>query len=155
MTSTIEVSSTTNRSPIIFEPPSALVSATAQVWIAASGGSGGVADPNWGGANIWLSIDGTTYNQIGQIVGPARQGVLSASMPVFSGSNPDTADALAVNLAESGGVLANATALDAQLANTLCIVDSELVSYATATLTSANNYSLTYLYRGLYGTACK
>ena len=37
--------------------------------------------------------------------------------------------------------------------NTLCIVDSELVSYETATLTSANHYSLTTLYRGLYGTA--
>ena len=139
--------------PIIFEPPSALVGATAQVWIAASGGSGGVADPNWGGANIWLSIDGTTYNQIGQIVGPARQGVLSSSLPSFTGANPDTADTLALNMAESGGVLATATDLDAQLANTLCIVDSELVSYATATLTSANHYSLTYLYRGLYGTA--
>jgi hypothetical protein len=138
--------------PIIFEPPSALVGATAQVWIAASGGSGGVADPNWGGANIWLSIDGTTYNQIGQIVGPARQGVLSSSLPSFTGANPDTADTLALNMAESSGVLATATDLDAQLANTLCIVDSELVSYATATLTSANHYSLTYLYRGLYGT---
>jgi hypothetical protein len=49
--------------------------------------------------------------------------------------------------------LATATDLDAQLANTLCIVDAELVSYATSTLTSAHQYSLTYLYRGLYGTA--
>ena len=57
--------------PIIFEPPSALVGATAQVWIAASGGSGGVADPNWGGCNVWLSSDGTSYTQIGTIVGPA------------------------------------------------------------------------------------
>ena len=56
-------------------------------------------------------------------------------------------------MAKRGGVLVTATDLDAQLANTLCIVNSELVSYATATLTSANHYSLTYLYRGLYGTA--
>ncbi len=142
--------------PIIFEPPPVLVGATAQVWIAASGGSGGVADPNWGGANVWLSSDGTSYNQIGTIIGPARQGVLTASLPSYSGANPDTADTLAVNVAESGGTLATATDLDAQLANTLCIVDSELVSYATSTLTSANNYTLTYLYRlyrGLYGTS--
>ena len=39
-------------------------------------------------------------------------------------------DTLAVNMAESGGVLASGTALDAQLANTLCIVDGELLSYA-------------------------
>ncbi len=139
--------------PIIFEPPSGLAGATAQVWIAASGGSGGVADPNWGGANVWLSSDGTSYVQIGTIVGPATQGVLTASLPSSTGSNPDTSDTIAVNMAESGGTLATAADLDAQLANTLCIVDSELVSYATSTLTSANNYSLTYLYRGLYGTA--
>ncbi len=138
--------------PIIFEPPAALVGATAQVWIAASGGSGGAADPNWGGANVWLSIDDTSYNQIGTIVGPARQGVLSSSLASFTGTNPDTSDTLAVNMAQSAGVLAAATDLDAQLANTLCIVDAELVSYATATLTSANNYALSYLYRGLYGT---
>ena len=139
--------------PIIFEPPSALVGATAQVWIAASGGSGGVADANWGGANVWLSIDDTSYNQIGTMVGPARQGVLSASLGSFDGTNPDTADTLAVNMTESAGVLASASDLDAQLANTLCIVDAELVSYATATLTGASNYALSYLYRGLYGTA--
>ena len=139
--------------PIIFEPPAALVGATAQVWIAASGGSGGVADPNWGGAFVWLSLDGSSYFQIGTIVSPSRQGVLTAALPTFSATNPDTTDTLAVNMAESGGVLSGGTALDAQLTNTLSIVDGELISYETATLTSANNYSLTTMYRGLYGTA--
>jgi putative tail protein len=139
--------------PIIFEPPSALVGTTAQVWIAASGGAGGVADPNWGGAFVWLSLDGSSYTQIGAIVSPARQGVLTASLANFSGTNPDTADTLAVNMAESGGVLTGGTALDAQLTNTLSIVDSELISFETATLTSANHYALTTMYRGLYGTA--
>jgi hypothetical protein len=139
--------------PIIFEPPSALVGPTAQVWIAASGGSGGVADPNWGGAFVWLSLDGSSYFQIGTIVSPARQGVVTAALPAFSGTNPDSADTLAVNMAESGGALSSGTALDAQLTNTLSIVDGELLSYETATLTSANNYSLTTMYRGLYGTA--
>jgi hypothetical protein len=138
--------------PIIFEPPAALVS-DPEIWIAASGGAGGVANPYWGGAYVWVSLDGTTYAQIGTIIGPARQGVLSASLPTFAGTNPDATDTLAVNMAESAGVLATATALDAQLANTLCIVDGELVSYATSTLTSASNYALTDLYRGLYGTA--
>ncbi len=139
--------------PIIFEPPSALAGVTAQVWIAASGGSGGAADPNWGGAFVWLSLDGSSYSQIGTIVSPARQGALTAALPVFAGTNPDGADSLAVNMAESGGVLSSATALDAQLTSTLSIVDGELVSYETATLTAANHYSLTTLYRGLYGTA--
>jgi hypothetical protein len=139
--------------PIIFEPPSALIGSTPQVWIAASGGAGGTADPNWGGANVWLSLDNTSYSQIGFIGAPARQGILSSSLPAFTGTNPDTADVLNVNMVESSGVLASGTGLDAQLGNTLCIVDSELVSYATATLTSANNYALTTVYRGLYGTS--
>ena len=139
--------------PIVFEPPAALVGATAQVWIAASGGAGGVADPNWGGAFVWLSLDGSSYFQIGTIVSPARQGLLTASLAAFAGTNPDTADSLAVNLSESGGVLASASALDAQLTNTLAVVDGELLSYETATLTAANQYALTGLYRGLYGTA--
>lgn len=103
----------------------ALVGPTAQVWVAASGGFGGVANPNWGGANVWLSLDGPTYNQVGQIAGPARQGVLTASLSAYAGSNPDTTDRLAVNMAESGGILATATSADAQFGNTLCIVDSE------------------------------
>ncbi len=138
--------------PIIFEPPAALVGSTPQVWVAASGGSGGVADPNWGGASVWLSLDGTSYSQIGVINAPARQGVLSSSLASYSGSNPDLTDTLAVNLAASGRVLSSGSAADAALGNTLCIVDSELVSYETATLTSSNHYSLTTLYRGLYGT---
>jgi len=138
--------------PIIFEPPAALVGATPQVWIAASGGASGVADPNWGGANVWLSTDNTSYTQIGVIVGPAPQGLLTAALPSFSGTNPDATDTLAVNMAESARTLSSGTALDALLANTLCIVDSELLSYETATLTSTDNYALTTMYRGLYGT---
>jgi hypothetical protein len=136
--------------PIIFEPPSTL--AAGQVWIAASGGTGGSADPLWGGCNIWLSLDGTGYGKIGTIFSPARQGALTASLASFSGTNPDGADTLAVNLAESAGVLQSANDLAAQLGQTLCMVDSELLSFATATLTSANNYALTGLYRGFYGT---
>jgi hypothetical protein len=138
--------------PIIFEPPAALASAP-QLWIAASGGSGGAADPNWGGANVWISLDGSTYTQIGAMTGAAAMGSLTTSLASFGGTNPDATDTLAVNLAESAGMLASADSLQAQLAATLCIVDGELLSYATATLTSANNYSLTTLYRGLFGTA--
>ena len=138
--------------PVIFEPPAALVGSTPQVWIAASGGSGGIADPNWGGCNVWLSLDGTTYTQIGTITGPATMGTLTASLASYSGSNPDNTDTLAVSTAESGGTLVTASDIDAQQAITLCLVDSELISYATATLTGADAYSLTYLYRGLYGT---
>lgn len=138
--------------PIIFEPPKALV-AVPQLWIAASGGSAGAADPNWGGCNAWISTDGNSYVQIGTIDGAAAMGALTAALASYSGANPDNTDTLAVNLAESGGVLATVTSLDAQLGNTLCIVNSELLSYTTATLTAVGKYALTGLYRGLYGTA--
>ena len=138
--------------PVIFEPPSSLIGSTPQVWIAASGGSGGVADANWGGCFVWLSLDGASYSQVGTITAPARMGVTAAALPSYGGGNPDTADTLAVDLTESGGALASGSATDAQLGNTLCIVDCELVSYETATLTAAAKYNLTTLYRGLYGT---
>ena len=137
--------------PIIFEPPAALVS-TPQVWMAVSGGSGGAADPNWGGCFVWLSLDGSTFGKIGTVNAPARMGSTTAVLPASGGANPDMADTLSVDLAESGGVLQSGSAADAAAGNTLCILDDELVSFETATLTSAHNYNLTTLYRGLYGT---
>ena len=74
--------------PIIFEPPAALVGSTPQVWIAASGGSGGVADPNWGGAYVWLSLDGTSYSQIGTIVRRRGKACCRLRLAAFSGTNP-------------------------------------------------------------------
>ena len=132
--------------PIIFEPPGALTSGTPQVWTAVSGGT------NWGGCNVFASLDDATYTQIGRITGAANQGVLTAALPVPSTANPDIADTLSVSLAESVGVLGSTSASAAQNAVTLCIVDNELLSFETATLASANIYNLTTLYRGLFGT---
>jgi Putative phage tail protein len=121
--------------------------------VATPEGAAGVADPNWGGAFVWISTDGSTYGQIGAVSAPSRQGVLTASLAAPPGANPDTTNTLSVSLIESGGQLANATNADAQNGVTLCLVDNELLAYATATLTGTNAYNLTYLYRGLYGTA--
>jgi hypothetical protein len=115
-------------------------------------GASGIADPNWGGAFVWISTDGNTYGQIGTVLAPARQGFLTAALPAPPGVNPDIADMLSVSLVESGGALASGTDADAQNGVTLCLVDKELLAYATATLTGTNAYNLTYLYRGLYGT---
>lgn len=120
--------------------------------IATPEGVAGVADPNWGGAFVWVSTDNATYGQIGTVQAPARQGVLTASLPAPGGANPDTADTLSISLVESGGQLASGTNADAQNGVTLCLVDKELLAYATAALTGTNAYNLTYLYRGFYGT---
>ncbi len=112
-------------------------------------GVAGVADPNWGGAFVWISTDATTYGQIGTVSGPARQGFLTASMLA-------TDTTLSVTLQESGGQLASGTAADAANGVTLCLVDQELLAYQGALLLGApnppNSYTLSGLVRGLSGT---
>jgi hypothetical protein len=136
--------------PLIFEPPPALTSGAPQIWVGASGGLAGVADPNWGGAYVWASIDNVTYSQIGAINQPAAQGFLTAPLPAQTGY--DTTHTLSVNLAESGGVLTGTTTAAAEQGVTLALIDGELLAYTSATLTGANAYNLTGLARGLYGT---
>lgn len=131
--------------PVVFEPP---------VQIAQTGGleadvavSGG---PSWGGCEVWISTDDSTYKLAGRVTGPARQGVLTALLA--SGSDPDTANTLSVDLSLSGGALLSGTQADADGFHTLCYVDGEYVAYETATLTALNRYDLTYLRRGCFGS---
>lgn len=138
--------------PIIFEPPLALAG-DAEIWVAVSGGEDGVADPNWGGCNIWVSLDGNTYEQVGSLNAACRQGVTAAPLAAFAGTNPDITDTLLVNLAESDGELGPATDQNGQTAATLSIVDNELFAYGDVALVSGSTYAITDLYRGLYGTA--
>ncbi len=137
--------------PLIYEPPAALTGGTPQVWVGASGGSGGVADPNWGGAYVWISLDDVTYSQIAVIMQPLRQGFLTAALPLASGW--DATDTLSVNLVESAGTLSGTSQTSAQQGSTRSLVDGELLAYEGATLTGTSAYNLTGLQRGLYGTA--
>jgi len=137
--------------PLIFEPLAAFTDGTPQLWIGASGGANGVADPNWGGANVFVSLDDATFTQIATITGPLRQGVLTANLPL--GKNWDATHTLAVTLAESGGALGGASQAAAQQGATRSLVDGEMIAYESAALTGAHAYNLTGLQRGLYGTA--
>ncbi|WP_158812535.1 phage tail protein [Methylocapsa sp. S129] len=136
--------------PVIFEPPPALTGGVPQLWVGASGGASGAADPNWGGAFVWASIDNVTYTEVATITQPIKQGFLTSALPSATGYG--TTNTLAVNLAESAGALASTTAVAAQQGVTLALVDDELLAYAAATLTGANAYDLTGLARGLYGS---
>ena len=136
--------------PLIYEPPPELTGNVAQVWVGASGGSNGVADPNWGGAYVYLSLDNVSFSQIATITKPLRQGVLTA--PLAAAGGWDTTDTLAVNLAQSGGALTGTSATSAEQGATLALVDNELLAYESATLTASNAYNLTGLERGMYGT---
>ncbi|WP_374308827.1 phage tail protein [Methylocella sp.] len=141
--------------PVIFEPPAALTGGAAQIWAAVSGGADGKADSNWGGAIVHVSMDDVAYSEIGEIDGPARQGVLAAALAAPAGANPDTTSVLAADMAMSAGPLGSVSEAQARDGATLCLVGDELVSYAGAALTGADQYSLTWLMRGLYGSAAQ
>ncbi len=131
--------------PVLFEPPSDLTGGAAQLWIGLSGGRNGVADPNWGGAVVFVSSDGVTYAQVATLNAPARQGVLAAALPA-PGAAPPT---LSVDLAQSGATLPAAGTSAA--APALALVGAELVTYTGATLTGPATYALTGLQRAAYG----
>ena len=117
--------------------------------LARSGIDGG-GQNQWGGANVYVSVDDVTYSQIAVLTAPLRQGFLTASLPAAAGW--DSVDTLAVNLAESSGRSIGTSQAAAQAGATLSLVDQELLAYETATLTTVSNYNLTGLARGLSGS---
>lgn len=140
--------------PIIFEPNNRLTGGAAlgyEIWMAVSGSS-----PNWGGCNVWISLDGNTYQRIGSIHGSARTGVLTAVLA--SGSDPDTSHTLSVDLSESSGTLSSGAMADADNWRTACVIydgggNYEVLAYETMNLTSAFHYtSNAYLRRGAFST---
>jgi hypothetical protein len=150
--------------PLIFEPTTAFLAAkslpqAAEIGIAVSAGPGGVFSADWGGANVYASIDNTTYVYQGEIRGQSRMGSLTAALLSYGGANPDTGNTLAISTVESNAELETVTSADAAAFRTLCIIcdpdytNVEYLSYQTASLTMTNAYNLTSLYRGLYGTS--
>jgi len=134
--------------PVIFEPPAYMAASKGpEIWLGTSG------TPNlWGGCEVWVSSDGgSSYKMVGSISLPARFGVTTAILP--SGSDPDTTNTLAVDLTSSYGTL-NGTDVNGRDAfATACLVENEIVSFQTPTLTAANKYNLTSLRRGAYGSS--
>lgn len=147
--------------PAIFEPPAGLRTALGisvpSLFVGLSGGAAGVFNTSWAGADVYASTDGVTYAQQGTFNGVSTMGVLNSGIAAYGGANPDTINGLGLDLRESEGTLMSVTAGQvAAFASLGVIIDAggtfELFSYQTATLTGANQYTLTHLYRGLYGT---
>ena len=133
--------------PLIFTSP-ALYSQTGgpEVCVLTAGGA------NWGTADVYASAAGASYGKVGSITAPARYGTLTASLAAWAGGlTQDNTNTLSVVL-PNGGTLASIDATSAANGLNLLWVDGEMISFQTATLTSANHYNLTGLYRGLYGT---
>src|SRR5437016_10112613 len=141
--------------PAIFEPATTL-SGKAEVWMAASGGA------DWGGALVSVSFDGVNYDYVGTITAPAYQGVLTATLP--NHADPDNTHTLAIDLTQSAGILpTSAGHADADAFRTLAWLcpaftavapaNGELITYGAVSATGTYTSDLTYLRRGLYGTA--
>jgi hypothetical protein len=132
--------------PMILEPFGSLTNGNPQIWVGLSGST-----PEWGGANIWVSLDGVNYQNIGTVSNPATQGVLTANLADASGI--DTVNTLSIDLTMSGTSLApGATNDDADQGRTLSLVGDELLAYGDLVVTGTNLYDMTYLNRGLYDT---
>ena len=132
--------------PFLFRGPGFLVPPGApEIWCAVNG-SGAL----WAAADIYLSHDGTTYTYVGTTAAPSRYGALTTTLPL--GTDPDTTNTPSVDL-YAPAILLGGSQADADNFNTKCIIDGEVISYETATLTGTETYALSYLRRGGYGTA--
>ena len=141
--------------PLIYQPPLALTGGVSQVWLGASGVGGG-GQNQWGGANVYVSVDNVTYAQIAVLTAPLGQGFLMSGLPAAAGW--DAVDTLAVDISESVAppginALGGTSQSAAQAGATLSLVDWELLAYESATLTGDRTYNLTGLARGLSGSS--
>lgn len=129
--------------PVIFEAPADLTATGVEVYAAVRGSSA-----QWGGCQVWVSLDGTTYKRAGVLNGGARYGTLSASAAGASAT-------IAVQ-GLGAGQLISGSAADAAALATLCYVGGaapEYLAYQGATLTGAGAYTLGGLVHAAYGTA--
>jgi len=134
--------------PLIFTSPAlfAAVPGGAEVCVLTTGGA------NWGTGDVYASASGSSYGKVGSITAPGRYGTLTATLPTWAGgATQDNTNTLSVVL-PNGGTLSSIDLASAQNGLNLLWVDGEMISFQTATLTSANHYNLTGLFRGLYGT---
>lgn len=125
--------------PIIFEPPLDLTDGKNQVWVAVSGGI------NWGGCNVWASLDNTTYEMIGTIYGSARYGQLVTAIDTV-----DTTFQIELNTVSQ---MFSGTLEDAQADQTLCKLGDEYLNYQVATLNGTSLYTLSEVLRGRFDDA--
>jgi hypothetical protein len=133
--------------PFVFRAPGFLVSAGApEIWVAVD-----AVSALWGGCDVYISNDGgTSYNFLRTHNGGASYGKLTNTMAVQA--DLDTVSAPNVVLNGPAKLLGGAAA-DRDQFITMSVVDSEVISYQTATLAAGPSYTLGSLRRGGYGTA--
>lgn len=132
--------------PLLFEPPIALtVAGGNELWLAVSGGV------DWGGCNVWVSLDNATFERVGSVYGAARYGTLNAAVAAAT-ADPDVTNTLVADINNDGQILpASQAAVDAL--TSLCYAGGEIFAYRDATLVTNRRYAVSYLRRGLFGTS--
>lgn len=130
--------------PVVVNPPRQLTNGAYEAWIGLTGGD------NWGGAEVWTSLDGDTYQLMGRVESKARFGVTTSAMSAVA--DPDSTTVLGVNMAASHGELNGATQAEVDAFANLAMIGTEVVAFRDAVLTGADAYNLDYFRRGLFGT---
>lgn len=146
LSSTTESAGNVN-APVIFEPVPRLYANQnqAQLWVVVSSNNA-----SYGGCQVYISTDGgNSYNPAGDpLIGSAITGVTTADWP--AAADPDTTNNLALNLSASNGTLESYQTSDEDNFLYPCYVAGggsnaityELMTYAVATMTAANQYTL-------------
>lgn len=127
--------------PAFFEVPATQALSGLAIGAAVTGTS-----PDWGGCEIWVSNDGTSYAYMDQISGGARYGTIGNAISADIGQIPR------VTLSGNGGQMLSGSTADATVLSTLCLIDNEFCAHTTAALVSANVYDLTLTVRGAHST---
>lgn len=121
--------------PMLFEAPD-ILSTSLEIWAGASGGA------LWGGCDVYVSYDNTSYKKIGTITTPTRQGAIVS----------DSGTSISVDMTMSRSSLLSGSASDFANNAMLFYCNGEFFSYQNATLTSQYKYTLNPLNRPLYGS---
>lgn len=130
-------------SVVVFEGPAQTAAPTGiEVFIAARG-----SNSNWGGCQVWTSLDGTNYRLVDTIRGPSRFGTLASTL---------AAGATSMQVTGLGDAeLRSGSAADAAQLQTLCFVSGtqgEFLAHQGATLTGTGAYTLAGLVRAAYAS---
>lgn len=132
--------------PIFVEPPGGYTETGLEVWIAVAGQT-----EMWGGCDVYCSLDGQSYKQLGTIEQSARCGRVRSASPAGS------VGPLRIQQHGRAPVLRSFSAADADALRSLCYVGDpdtgEYLAYEAGDLVGAGQYDLYGLRRGRYTTA--
>jgi hypothetical protein len=147
--------------PFVFEAPAEKTTTGLQIWIGCRPASPVTPNTLWGGCQVWVAMSAASpvYKLMGTVyanqIGSSRYGTLTG--PIAGGALPIQLPGI---VGQPSGQIGSGTLADMENNTSLIFVggaNPEYLSYETATPGSSGafgqNYSLSPLQRGAYGTA--